>query len=144
MLNTHAFVGYFKEFLDTPYQVNIAHPATLWGATSMTDTDASDTKDTFTVSKYSELVENPIMYSKPDYTTFTVNGMEILIAVYSPNGIVTAESITPEMKTMMTAQKNFLGKFNSTKNTVFLSICLTHPEMMPKALELWNIQQQQR
>jgi predicted metalloprotease with PDZ domain len=115
MLNTHAFVGYFKEFLDTPYQVNIAHPATLWGATSMTDTDASDTKDTFTVSKYSELVENPIMYSKPDYTTFTVNGMEILIAVYSPNGIVTAESITPEMKTMMTAQKNFLGKFNSTK-----------------------------
>ncbi|TPD69723.1 M61 family metallopeptidase [Flavobacterium microcysteis] len=115
MLNTHAFVGYFKEFLDVPYQVNITHPATLWGATSMTDTDASDTKDIFTVSRYSELVENPIMYSKPDYTTFTVNGMEILIAVYSPNGIVTAESITPEMKTMMTAQKNFLGKFNSTK-----------------------------
>lgn len=115
MLNTHAFVGYFKEFLDVPYQVNIMHPATLWGATSMTDTDASDTKDIFTVSRYSELVENPIMYSKPDYTTFTVNGMEILIAVYSPNGVVTAESITPEMKTMMTAQKNFLGKFNSTK-----------------------------
>jgi len=115
MLNTHAFVGYFKEFLDVPYQVNITHPATLWGATSMTDTDASDTKDIFTVSRYSELVENPIMYSKPDYTTFTVNGMEILIAVYSPNGVVTAESITPEMKTMMTAQKNFLGKFNSTK-----------------------------
>ncbi|WP_447636241.1 M61 family metallopeptidase [Flavobacterium microcysteis] len=115
MLNTHAFVGYFKEFLDIPYQVNITHPATLWGATSMTDTDASDTKDIFTVSRYSELVENPIMYSKPDYTTFTVNGMEILIAVYSPNGIYTAESITPEMKIMMTAQKNFLGKFNSTK-----------------------------
>lgn len=115
MLNTHAFVGYFKEFLDVPYQVNITHPATLWGATSMTDMDASDTKDIFNVSRYSELVENPIMYSKPDYTTFTVNGMEILIAVYSPNGVVTAESITPEMKTMMTAQKNFLGKFNSTK-----------------------------
>lgn len=115
MLNTHAFVGYFKEFMDVPYRVDITHPATLWGATSMTDTDTSDTNDIFTVSRYSELVENPIMYSKPDYTTFTVNGMEILIAVYSPNGTVTAESITPEMKTMMTAQKNFLGKFNSTK-----------------------------
>lgn len=115
MVNTHAFVGYFKEFQETPYKVNITHPSTIWGATSMTDTDASDTKDTFTVSRYSELVENPIMYSKPDYTTFTVNGMEILIAVYSPNGLITAESITPEMKTMMTAQKNFLGKFNSTK-----------------------------
>jgi len=115
MLNTHGFVGYFKEFQEIPYAVNVTHPATLWGATSMTDTDASDSKDSFIVSRYSELVENPIMYSKPDYTTFTVNGMEILIAVYSPNGIITAESITPEMKTMMTAQKNFLGKFNSTK-----------------------------
>jgi hypothetical protein len=30
------------------------------------------------------------MYSKPDYTTFTVDGMEILISVYSPSGKVTA------------------------------------------------------
>jgi len=115
MLNTHGFIGYFSEFSEIPYTVNISHPATLWGATSMTDTDASDSKDTFTVSRYSELVENPIMYSKPDYTTFNVNGMDILIAVYSPNGLISAESITPEMKTMMTAQKNFLGKFNATK-----------------------------
>lgn len=152
MLNTHGFVGYFSEFSEIPYTVNISHPATLWGATSMTDTDASDSKDTFTVSRYSELVENPIMYSKPDYTTFNVNGMDILIAVYSPNGLITAESITPEMKTMMTAQKNFLGKFNATKKysvLIYLSKgekdaegfgALEHPtattvvmpEMMPK------------
>jgi hypothetical protein len=36
--------------------------------------------------------------------------MEINISVYSPTGKIIAESITPEMKTMMTAQKNFLGK----------------------------------
>ncbi|WP_296146030.1 peptidase M61 [uncultured Flavobacterium sp.] len=152
MLNTHGFVGYFSEFSEIPYTVNISHPATLWGSTSMTDTDASDSKDTFTVSRYSELVENPIMYSKPDYTTFNVNGMDILIAVYSPNGLITAESITPEMKTMMTAQKNFLGKFNATKKysvLIYLSKgekdaegfgALEHPtattvvmpEMMPK------------
>jgi predicted metalloprotease with PDZ domain len=41
--------------------------------------------------------------------------MEILIAVYSPTGKFTAESITPEMKTMMIAQKKFLGPINSTK-----------------------------
>jgi predicted metalloprotease with PDZ domain len=115
MLNTHAFVGYFSGRPDAAYKVTVAHPATLWGATSMTDTDASNSNDVFVTSRYAELVENPIMYSKPDYTTFTINGMEILIAVYSPNGVHTAQSITPDMKTMMTAQKNFLGKFNSTK-----------------------------
>ena len=115
LLNTHAFVGYFSDGKDLRYEVKISHPATLWGATSMTDGDASETNDIFETDRYAELVENPILYAKPDYTTFNINGMEILIAVYSPNGLHTAESITPNMKTMMTAQKNFLGKFNSTK-----------------------------
>jgi predicted metalloprotease with PDZ domain len=115
MLNTHAFVGYFSGTKDLPYRVTISHPAVLWGATSMTDLDASDTKDVFATDRYAVLVENPIMYAKPDYTTFNIGGMDILIAVYSPTGLHSAESITPAMKTMMTAQKNFLGKFNSTK-----------------------------
>ncbi|MDD5151037.1 MAG: peptidase M61 [Flavobacterium sp.] len=115
MLNTHCFVGYFKNYMAIPYKVNISHPADLWGATSMIDQDTSTTNDLFTTSRYAELVENPIMYSKPNYTSFNVNGMDIQIAVYSPNGKLTAEDITPGMKTMMTAQKTFLGKFNSTK-----------------------------
>ena len=153
VLNMHGFVGYFQNIKELPYTVTVAHPATLWGATSMTDNDASAMTDSFTTSRYAELVENPVMYAKPDYTTFTVDGMEIQIVVYSPNGKVTAESITPEMKTMMTAQKTFLGKINSTKKysvLLFLSAmgstdpkgfgALEHPtattvvlpEMMPK------------
>lgn len=120
MLNTHCFVGYFTNQMATPYQVTVSHPATLWGATSMTDLDSSDTSERFLTTRYAELVENPIMYSKPDYTTFTVDGMEIQIAVYSPTGKYTAESITPEMKTMMTAQKTFLGKIDATKKYTVL------------------------
>lgn len=115
MINTHCFVGYFDNSLTTPYQLSIEHPANLWGSTSMTDQDSSTTKDIFVTSRYAELVENPIMYSKPDYTTFNVDGMDIQICVYSPTGKYTAESITAEMKAMMTAQKHFLGKINATK-----------------------------
>jgi predicted metalloprotease with PDZ domain len=115
LLNTHCFVGYFEGLSNTSYKMTVIHPETLWGATSLTDSDASNTNDIYTVARYAELVENPVMYSKPDYTTFTINDMQIQIAVYSPNGTHTAEGITPAMKTMMTAQKNFLGKFNSTK-----------------------------
>ncbi|OXA83189.1 M61 family metallopeptidase [Flavobacterium hercynium] len=120
MVNTHGFVGYFQDKLNIPYKVTITHPETLWGATSMTDEDASKTSDVFTTPRYAILVENPIMYSKPDYTEFNVNGMDILIAVYSPTGKFTAASITPEMKTMMTAQKNFLGKVDATKKYTVL------------------------
>lgn len=115
MLNTHCFVGFFDGFSNTSYKLTVTHPESLWGATSLTDNDSSNKSDVFAVSRYAELVENPIMYGKPDYTAFTINDMQIQIAVYSPNGVHTAEGITPAMKTMMTAQKNFLGKFNSTK-----------------------------
>jgi len=115
MLNNHGFVGYFDGKGEVPYTVSISHPAALWGATSLIDTDASDENDVFTVARYADLVDNPIMYSKPDYTTFSVEGMDILISVYSPDGKVTAKSITPEMETMMRAQKRFLGPINSTK-----------------------------
>lgn len=152
MLNTHCFVGYFSNYMAVPYKVSVSHPAELWGATSMTDQDATNTNDLFVTSRYAELVENPIMYSKPDYTSFKVDDMDIQIAVYSPTGKITAESITPEMKTMMTAQKKFLGPVNSTKKysvLLYLSTikgdaqgfgALEHPtattvvfpEMMPK------------
>lgn len=115
MLNTHCFVGYFENFMSTTYKLNILHSESLWGATSMTDLDKSNSKDVFETSRYTELVENPIMYSKPDYTTFNVSGMEILIAVYSPSGDHTAESLTPAIKKMITAQKKYLGAINSTK-----------------------------
>jgi predicted metalloprotease with PDZ domain len=128
MLNLHGFIGYFQDKKETPYRVTISHPDTLWGATSMIDKDASKTVDIFEMPLYSELLENPIMYSKADYTTFTVDGMDIQIAVYSPSGKFTAESITPEMKTMMTAQKKFLGKINSTKKyTVILYLSTMSP-----------------
>ena len=115
VLNTHGFVGYFKDRTEVPYEVTITHPATLWGATSMVDTNAAADVDVFTEPRYPALVEHPIMYSKPDYTTFTVDGMEILISVYSPTGKVSAKEITPAMEKMMRAQKKFLGPINSTK-----------------------------
>jgi hypothetical protein len=91
--------------MSIPYNVTITHPATLW-STSMTDLDTSTTADTFITVMPGR---KSIMYSKPDYTT--VDGMEILISVYSPSGKVTAASITPE-KNHDDSTKNLLGKIN--------------------------------
>lgn len=120
MLNTHGFVGYFSDKLAVPYTTTIMHPETLFGATSMTDLDASTTKDVFKTARYAELVEHPIMYSKPDYTTFKVDDMDILISVYSPNGSYKVSDIAPAMETMMRAQKKFLGAINNTKKYAVL------------------------
>ena len=120
MLNTHGFVGYFADKTETPYKLTILHPENLLGVSAMTDADASKTSDVFYTSKYATLVENPLMYSKPDFTTFMVDDMEIIISVYSPNNKYTAKDITPNMETMMKAQKRFLGNMNTTKKYAIL------------------------
>jgi hypothetical protein len=47
--------------------------------------DTSTTADTLLPPVMPNGGRKSIMYSKPDYTTFTVDGMEILISVYSPS-----------------------------------------------------------
>lgn len=120
MLNNHGFVGYFDGKLEIPYNVTITHPATLFGATSLVDTNKSDTVDNFVTTRYFELTDNPIMYAKPDYVTFTVDGMEILFSVYSPSGTHTAKSLLPDLEKTMRAQKAFLGPINNNKKYTVL------------------------
>ncbi|MCO6174127.1 peptidase M61 [Flavobacterium sp. NRK F10] len=120
MLNTHGFVGYFDEKTETPYKLVVQHPDNLLGVSAMNDADNSDTSDLFTTTRYASLVENPIMYSKPDFTEFMVDDMKIIISVYSPTGKYTAKDITPNMENMMKAQKRFLGKMNTTKKYAIL------------------------
>ena len=154
MINNHGFVGYFENKKDITYHVTVLHPETLFGATSLVDSDNSNVSDTFIVSRYNDLVDNPIMYSKADYTTFTVDGMEILFSVYSPNGKHNAKELSPDLEKCMRAQKKFLGSINTNKRyTVLLylsdmeikdaqgfgalehnsSTTVVFPEMMPTA-----------
>jgi hypothetical protein len=81
------------------------HTLQHFESTSMTDLDTSTTAD-FYYRSLCRIGRKSIMYSKPDYTTFTVDGMEILISVYSPSGSYCRKH-NAEMKTMMTAQKTF-------------------------------------
>ncbi|TBX69215.1 peptidase M61 [Flavobacterium silvisoli] len=120
MLNNHCFVGYFDGKKEIKYNLTVQHPASLYGATSMVDTNKSNVVDNFVVSRYFDLVDNPIMYSKPDYETFTVDGMEILFSVYSPNGVHTAKSLLPYLEKTMRAQKAFLGSINTNKRYTVL------------------------
>lgn len=124
VVNNHGFVGFFEDkaaLTEIPYTLTILHPSGLYGATSLIDTDKSTSADVFKAGRYFDLTDNPIMYSKPDYETFTVDGMEIVFAVYSPSGTHSAKSLLPYLEKTMRAQKAFLGSINANKRyTVIL------------------------
>eukprot|EP01137_Pigoraptor_chileana_P015385 Opistho-2@71243 len=123
VINNHGFVGYFEDKIqltEMPYSLTVLHPAALLGTTSLNDLDKSDTVDNFKVKRYFDLTDNPIMYSKPDFEKFTVDGMEILFSVYSPTGVYSAKKLLPELERTMRAQKAFMGTINDNKRYTIL------------------------
>lgn len=120
-LNLCGFVGYFDNQKDFTYKLTVNHPKNLVGTTALIDTDNSDTNDAFQLSRYAEVVDSPIMYSKPDVSTFTVDGMDVYLHVYSPrNKSINSQALLPDLKKMITAQKKFLGSINTTKKYAIL------------------------
>lgn len=121
VLNMAGFVGYFSGSQDLNYQVTVSHPTNLVAASALTDADGSNQTDLFTVSRFAELVDNPIMYSEPDVATFKVGDLEVLLSVYSPtNKTITANGFLPDIERMVKAQKAFLGDINHTKKYAIL------------------------
>ena len=121
MLNLFGFVGYFRGYTELPYELNITHPEDLYASTALIDEDANVVADRFTVTRYAEVVDNPIMYSVPDTVNFVVDGMEVLLSIYSPNNKqLTAEFFRKDIEQMVVAQKTFLGKINDTRKYAIL------------------------
>jgi predicted metalloprotease with PDZ domain len=119
MLNLHGFVGYFENEKEEPYRLEIKRPQGLIPGTALSKTVAASEnmefkEDIYSLGRYFEVIDNPIMYAQPDTTSFMVEGMEVLINVYSPNEKYTSESIQPGVEKMISAQKRFLGAIDNT------------------------------
>ncbi|MEQ9425249.1 MAG: peptidase M61 [Cyclobacteriaceae bacterium] len=120
ILNTFGFFGYLEGLKNLGYQVNITHPESLYGGTSMIDLDESTTVDTFEVSDYYTLADSPIMYSKPDTTIKNVGGAEILVQIHSKRDRVTSKDVMDNIAELLEAQKNYLGGTLPIKKYAFL------------------------
>ncbi len=118
MLNLHGFVGYFDDLKEVPYELNIVKPEALVSTTSLKKKvggEASTQSETFLAARYFDVIDNPILYAKPNTESFTVNDITVTLSVYSPTGIYSAASLKPQMEEMVRAQKNFLGEIDGTK-----------------------------
>ncbi|MDB4293419.1 peptidase M61 [Maribacter sp.] len=118
MLNLHGFVGYFKDLEEVPYELSFVKPEGLEATTSLSKkviAQLSPDTDVFTAGRYFEVIDNPILYTKPNTETFQINDIKVTLSVYSPNGAYTAASLKDRMEKMMAAQKAFLGDIDGTK-----------------------------
>ncbi|PWK26722.1 putative metalloprotease with PDZ domain [Arcicella aurantiaca] len=121
-INTHGFIGYFDDMKRQTYEVTFTKPTGFYGATSLTAAKTNPKTDTFIVPNYNDLVDAPIMYCKPDTTILKVGGADILISVFSPNKKATSAEIAANVKTLLEAQKEYLGGALPIKKYAFVIV----------------------
>jgi predicted metalloprotease with PDZ domain len=129
VLNLHALLGYFKGETKIPYDLTITHPATLYGSTSLTDSDPAANKDLYHIPSYNEAVDNPILYSHPDTAHIRVGMTDILISVYSPTHRASARGIATQLDTLLQAQGKYLGGRLPVERYSFLIYLSDHAGM---------------
>lgn len=132
LLNLHGFVGYFENMTEEDYRLEIIRPSNLIAGSAIDvaqtiPAETADAKiDIFNLDRYFEVTDNPIMYAKPDTAVFNVQGMKVLLDVYSPSNKVSAKDLQPAIQKMVVAQKNFLGDIDNTdKYAILLYLAAT-------------------
>ncbi len=118
MLNLHGFVGYFEGMQEEVHQLEVKRPNDLVASTSLPVAsqlnEVNYTTDEFVTNRYFGIIDNPIMYAKPDTTSFDIQGMQVELSIYSPNKTYSTKDLKPALEEMIQAQKAFLGDIDNT------------------------------
>lgn len=128
VLNHNTLFGYLEGYEKRSIQLQIKKPADFYGATSLEKSSSSDTVDYFIAKNYHYLVDNPILYSRPDTTQFKVGGTAVTVAMYSTNGEKLSKEIATYIQPLLEHQKNYLGGTLPVKNYTFLLYLNENPD----------------
>ena len=116
LLNLHSMIGYFEGMKENSYKLSIRSPQNLEAFTSLTSISTSDSLDVFDAKRYFHIIDNPILYSKPNAVSFDLDQIKVGLAIYSPSDTHQASEYKPAIEKMMKAQKAFLGNANDTSS----------------------------
>jgi len=120
LLNLYGFVGYLKGTTKTEFSVSIQHQAELKATSAENPLAQNEELDLFRFKDYDHMTDSPVMYARPNNISFSVDDMEVEMAIYSPSGIHKAENFRSRIETTLRANKQFLGDLITTKKYAVL------------------------
>jgi predicted metalloprotease with PDZ domain len=120
VINNHGLFGYFEGLMNSTYNLRFTKPSGFYGATSLNAVNRTGDEESFTAPGYGELVDNPIMFSAPDTSSVSFDEANVMISVYSPGKVLNAPDIAANLKTLLSAIRNYLGGKLPTDRYTFL------------------------
>lgn len=97
LINWNVLAGYFANTTNS-YEIKIHKPKEFHGSTSMLKRSVNDTTDIFYANSYTDLIHNPVMYSKADTISFNAHNCKVTVSVYSTSPKYNATCIMNNIK----------------------------------------------
>lgn len=107
VITPHSLFGYFRGYTDHAVEVKVRKKKWIYPATSLTKTMA-EKEDVFFAEDYHQLVDNPILYAKPDTTSIELPGISVEVACYSTSGESISGAIAEYIRPLLQGQAKYL------------------------------------
>lgn len=109
VINNNTLFGYFTGGEKWPVFVTIERPENFYAATSLNRRSQAPGKDEFSAGTYRELVDNPILYARPDTVNLQIGNTLVTVACYAGSGAKLAPDIARKIRPLMEKQREYLG-----------------------------------
>ena len=119
LINAAGYLGFFKGAEEMPITLEVIKSPTLYGLSAMGGYSYGNTQNFF-AKDYHQLLDCPIMFAKPDTTSFKLGDTKVTIGVFSESGRELSADIYEQVKLSMGAIESFLHGDLPVKNYAFL------------------------
>lgn len=109
VINNNCLFGYFTGGEKWPVHVTVIKPEKFYTATSLTNYSKHPEIDEFYVTNYRELVDNPMLYARPDTVNMQIGNTAVTVACYANSGRPLASGIARNIRPLLENQRNYLG-----------------------------------
>lgn len=107
VLNTFAFFGYLEGYKTLPFEIEVTKPDYFYGSTALKKKEINTVTDLLNAKGFVELADNPILYCRPDTTSFMIANTTVNIAVYSATGKIHSSQVAGYLKPLAASLQKF-------------------------------------
>ncbi|MCC6414222.1 MAG: peptidase M61 [Saprospiraceae bacterium] len=109
VINHNSLIGYFEGQSNLPVQLDVYRPGDWYGATTLHRGKSTYNMDVFRADSYRELVDNPILYTRPDTVWLHIGETDVCVAAFSNTGQKLARGIANNIEPLLRNQAAYLG-----------------------------------
>lgn len=120
ILNANAVFGYFLHQESLPFKISIKKPESLYGATSLSKIKCTKNEDEYLAPNYRILVDNPMIYSRPDTASIELPNISVNVACFSSSGEKIANELAEYIAPLVKNQTEYLGGKLATDKYTFI------------------------